>query len=975
MQKRILVLILAAVMAMAMTPAVNAAESDKPAAWFHVRSADDMVDAIARGLPLIVLERDIDTGTEWFQLRSDAKIDLNGHTWTADRSGFRGDGVLNVFDGAEVNVSGGVIDSGGPGNTAIHVFKGSLSVQNLEVTGSVACNEGSTIKTIENCQIDALQSILVWGTLQRLLRSTITYSGNDLSVGITVGVDGHVEEIDGCTVSSVDGGISCAGRIDRIGNCTITAINKGAEAIYLRSGYVGTVRGCSISSTDGDAIRVGNGLAEARIDTISECTISGMVGIVVSHLAAVDTVADNTIAGHFPAYLEPYGRGLEVNGAVGTLYGNNFDCDHIFLMLHPGGTVRGVTYNTTNCGAFIHEDGETGLFYGNTIQPESGAAVTNYGVIHGFGKNTYASLENKGTILDYGGLPTFAASYYNTAAITDTGDLYVWGRNDTGQVGNGGLSTNQISSGLYAYAMPTKVLSHAATVSLSVEPGLTAAITDNGDLYLWGYNYAGQVGNGGGGDRTYTQGDGTVAYIQSTPVKVLEHVTYVLPLANAAAAITDSGDLYTWGWTYIDGGFGPQNTPVKVMSDVVQVYRGQFEHFWYAVTAGGELYVWGDLQSQSVDWKLIDPKITEASVTVDGKPVRHKIVTEPARVDFPYRVAKFDFSGSNACFITTDGVFYEIVNGSPWWVADHVADICLGGRSDMYLTDGGELYQRFDGGQWTLLLSNVVDIQGSGIRWSALTGGGSLYSAWKSDGSSEPLLENVAAIVSDHTALTFDGEFYAWGDNLYGIVGNGTVSGFNGPAVTEPCLALKGVALPGSTSIDPTKPVLPTFPDVPADDWYADAVKYVAENGLMKGDENGNFNPDRDITRGEVVTMLARRDGVDTDGGANWFDKGMEWSVGAGVSDGTNPTVTITREQFATMLYRLEGRPAVDKSVLDSYPDASDIHTWTDVPEAMAWAVETGLIGGTDKGLLDPQGPANRAQAAALMQRWCEPDN
>lgn len=156
------------------------------------------------------------------------------------------------------------------------------------------------------------------------------------------------------------------------------------------------------------------------------------------------------------------------------------------------------------------------------------------------------------------------------------------------------------------------------------------------------------------------------------------------------------------------------------------------------------------------------------------------------------------------------------------------------------------------------------------------------------------------------------------------------------------------------------------FPDVSESDWFYGDVAYVVQNGLMGSMDNGQFNPNGTTTRGMLMTILARMNGIDTSGGNPWYQPGIEWAVRAGVSDGTDPEGEITREQLATMLWRYAGEPAVTGS-LSAYPDAGSVQDWA--ATAMAWAVQAGIVNGID-GKLAPQGNAIRAQAAAMLTRF-----
>lgn len=149
--------------------------------------------------------------------------------------------------------------------------------------------------------------------------------------------------------------------------------------------------------------------------------------------------------------------------------------------------------------------------------------------------------------------------------------------------------------------------------------------------------------------------------------------------------------------------------------------------------------------------------------------------------------------------------------------------------------------------------------------------------------------------------------------------------------------------------------------------WAEDAIDFATAHELFAGTTETTFTPDSPMTRAMLMTVLARFDGEDTTGGSVWYEKGMAWAVHSGVSDGSNPGGSITREQLATMLYRYAGSPAVDGSLAD-FPDADSVSDYA--VDAMCWAVSTGIIGGMGDGTLNPQGSATRAQVAAILMRY-----
>ena len=173
---------------------------------------------------------------------------------------------------------------------------------------------------------------------------------------------------------------------------------------------------------------------------------------------------------------------------------------------------------------------------------------------------------------------------------------------------------------------------------------------------------------------------------------------------------------------------------------------------------------------------------------------------------------------------------------------------------------------------------------------------------------------------------------------------------------------------PTFSKIEDTKPSKNGFDDVASSDWFADAVKYVADKGLMNGTDDNQFSPNASTTRGMLMTVLARYAGEDTTGGATWYEKGMNWAKAKGVSDGTNPNADITREQLVTMMYRYAGSPQADGK-LDSFSDAASVSTYA--ADAMQWAVANGIVNGSN-GKLNPQNNATRAEVAAILMRFCQ---
>lgn len=178
---------------------------------------------------------------------------------------------------------------------------------------------------------------------------------------------------------------------------------------------------------------------------------------------------------------------------------------------------------------------------------------------------------------------------------------------------------------------------------------------------------------------------------------------------------------------------------------------------------------------------------------------------------------------------------------------------------------------------------------------------------------------------------------------------------------------------PSKPKDDTAKPDASKFVDVSKNNWYFDAVQYVLENGLMNGTSANEFSPNANTTRGMIVTILARLDGVDTSGSSPWYAAGRTWAMNNGISDGTNMEGKITREQLAAMLYRyakLKGYDVSAAADISAYTDASSVSSWA--TDAMRWAVGAGLINGRTATTLAPQGNATRAEVAAILMRFAQ---
>lgn len=157
-----------------------------------------------------------------------------------------------------------------------------------------------------------------------------------------------------------------------------------------------------------------------------------------------------------------------------------------------------------------------------------------------------------------------------------------------------------------------------------------------------------------------------------------------------------------------------------------------------------------------------------------------------------------------------------------------------------------------------------------------------------------------------------------------------------------------------------------SFYDLDASRWYHEAIDWAYNLGLMNGTTKSTFGPNAAATRAQTWTMLARIAGQDTRRSSTWYEVGQKWAMNLGITDGTNPMGSLTREQLAAMLYRYVGSPAVNGTL--TFTDSANVSTWA--RNAMIWAVQNGILDGVGGNRLNPKGTTTRAQAAAIFMRF-----
>ena len=183
-------------------------------------------------------------------------------------------------------------------------------------------------------------------------------------------------------------------------------------------------------------------------------------------------------------------------------------------------------------------------------------------------------------------------------------------------------------------------------------------------------------------------------------------------------------------------------------------------------------------------------------------------------------------------------------------------------------------------------------------------------------------------------------------------------------------------------------PVSKVFTDVPADAWYVTGVQFVYNNDVMVGVAADKFGPEIAFNRAMVVqTMYNRSSDKSYDKNAApafkdvtdknaWYYDAVQWGaqrgVIAGYGDGTfRPNQSVTREEFAKILYYAAGSPSIVNYTLPTHPDFKDVASWA--KNAMIWCNRRHVINGIPKDgilYLQPKGVATRAQAATMLSQY-----
>ena len=335
------------------------------------------------------------------------------------------------------------------------------------------------------------------------------------------------------------------------------------------------------------------------------------------------------------------------------------------------------------------------------------------------------SIGGSSGVVEYAKVREVSLGAYHSSAITENGDLYMWG-DDMGA----DLFGEYYVPGGYL-CNPAKYISNIKTANMGYDS--SAAITENGDLYIWG-SLAFFFNSGTGVDRY-------------APIKIMSNVKAVDLDRSKGAAITENGDLYTWGSNqyYQLGQETESRTPTKIMSNVKAVSFSGGGCHGAAITENGDLYTWGFNGYGQLGDGTRESRYTPTKIMSNVKAV--------------------SLGDLSSAAITENGDLYT-------WGSNY----------------DGELGDETEGVRCTpeKIMSNVKAISLCMYECAAITETGDLYtwgSGYLGNGTKKPvytptkIMSNIKAVSLGEyhcAAITENGDLYTWGLNSDGQLGDGT---------------------------------------------------------------------------------------------------------------------------------------------------------------------------------------------------------
>ena len=581
------------------------------------------------------------------------------------------------------------------------------------------------------------------------------------------------------------------------------------------------------------------------------------------------------------------------------------------------------------------------------------------------------------------------AGKWTSWAVTSTGDLYGWGKCSTAELFNGKTGSDlpvKLMSGVKSVSassveiQPTfevRKYDDYGYIAYGAEPGtVLTIIKENGDLYTWGDNTCFQLGKG------YYEAE-QESY---EPYFVMGDVVKAATSDHACAAVTENGDLYYWGYNLVYG-YGNSAKehypePTLILTGVKDVELSEYNVV--ALKEDGSVWMMGSDRCGAMtrDVGELGSLVNEMTKVMDGckdiaagcgftMAVKNdgtlygwgwnayaalgihwdtKYVATPIVVATD--VKSVDAGSHNAYFIKNDNTLWSIGNGQRGGrgIGNAISYTAADGATYAYpyypTQVAADVHSVSSGANHMLFLTNDGTMWGCGGPEGAGEGGSML-------GRGDVWGETVSFVDDGQTFTSFTA--YQWHATQCGL-SYGSFAGMFGPVQ-------EGVELVAG------------FSDVPADAYYRDAVQWAVDRGITSGTGGTTFSPDRNCTRAEILTFLWRAMGSPAPKGGASFDDvasgayyadAAAWAAGEGIVLGNrlDPDAPCTRAMAVEFLWRAGGCQAI----------ATDTG-FTDVPisasysTAVEWAVIYGITSGTSESTFSPDMVCTRGQIMTFLYR------
>lgn len=563
---------------------------------------------------------------------------------------------------------------------------------------------------------------------------------------------------------------------------------------------------------------------------------------------------------------------------------------------------------------------------------------------------------------------TISCGGHYTAVLKADGSLWMWGGNETGQLGNGGHgnSFNVVFDNVICQTVPIKVMDQVASISCGYEH--VAALKKDGSLWMWGLNSDGRLGIG-------LNGNAVTSYdepYQTVPVKVMDNVAAVSCGDYHTAAIKTDGTLWTWGsnssgqlgnggtgdvgYDTWEGKYYVQTRPVKVMDNVAAVSCGAYHTG--IVKTDGTLWMCGNNGSGAVG---NGGKGNDTSMIYTYQTVPVQVMSDVAIVS-----CGLDTTAA----VKTDGTLWT-------WGCNCSGELGNGGREDMRENTWYQPCQSTP----LQIMDQVADVSCGQGHTAILKTDGTLWTCGYNsfgklgDGTDAELRLVPVQVMSQVNSMACggittavvkaDGTLLLWGSNENGELGNGTQE-----ALTIPTPLMSGVAL---RSFAPPVPVA-GYTDVWESDYYAKPVEWAVDNGITSGTSDRTFSPHNTCTTAQILTFLWKANGAPKSTYTNPFTDVSEgdyyyqaalWAaenglVSSGLLDGDSYA---TRANTMMYLWKLAGKPEAAPA------NFSDVSANDPYAQAVAWAVQQGITSGTGNTTFSPDSICTRGQIMTFLYR------